>query len=115
MVHVCLPACSLTARGFSVGVGKADFSLMEQLDGDDCRIANGQGKEASRDIVQFVPMRDFVGKGFHALAREVRQAARNGRANKRAARNGRPNKSKQGVCVCVWVCVRVCLLLKFLT
>lgn len=55
----------------SVGVGKADFSLMEQLDGDEVRIANSQGKKASRDIVQFVPMRDFAHKGFHALAKEV--------------------------------------------
>ncbi|CAM9668630.1 unnamed protein product [Pylaiella littoralis] len=54
-----------------VGVGQADFALMEQLDGDDVRIANAQGKKASRDIVQFVPMRDFNDKGFHALAREV--------------------------------------------
>ncbi|CAM9762799.1 unnamed protein product, partial [Hapterophycus canaliculatus] len=54
-----------------VGVGNADFSLMEQLDGDDVRIANAQGKRASRDIVQFVPMREFATKGFHALAREV--------------------------------------------
>lgn len=44
---------------------------MEQLDGDDVRIANSQGKKASRDIVQFVPMRDFANKGFHALAKEV--------------------------------------------
>eukprot|EP00752_Nemacystus_decipiens_P010181 g9072.t3 len=54
-----------------VGVGQADFSNMEQLDGDDVRIANSQGKKASRDIVQFVPMRDFANKGFHALAKEV--------------------------------------------
>lgn len=55
----------------SVGVGDADFSLMKQLDGDDERIANRQGVKASRDIVQFVPMRELRTKGFHALAREV--------------------------------------------
>eukprot|EP00903_Cladosiphon_okamuranus_P009585 g9125.t2 len=54
-----------------VGVGQADFSNMEQLDGDEVRITNSQGKKASRDIVQFVPMRDFANKGFHALAKEV--------------------------------------------
>ncbi|CAN0236864.1 unnamed protein product [Ectocarpus sp. 6 AP-2014] len=54
-----------------VGVGRADFSLMEQLDGDDIRIANAQGRKASRDIVQFVPMREFSNLGFHALAREL--------------------------------------------
>lgn len=52
-------------------MGTADFASMEELDGDDVRIKNGGGKAASRDIVQFVPMRDFSNKGFHALAREV--------------------------------------------
>lgn len=45
---------------------------MEALDGDDVRLVNRAGKKASRDIVQFVPMRDFVGKSTHALAKEVR-------------------------------------------
>jgi len=58
-----------------VGVGQADFSNMEQLDGDDVRIKNEKGREASRDIVQFVAMRDFADKGFHALAREVSKRA----------------------------------------
>ena len=44
---------------------------MEELDGDEIRIENAHGKKASRDIVQFVPMRDFANRGFHALAREV--------------------------------------------
>ena len=44
---------------------------MEELDGDEIRIENAHGKKASRDIVQFVPMRDFTNSGFHALAREV--------------------------------------------
>lgn len=56
-----------------VGVGdQADFGPMEELDGDDVRIKDSTGKPASRDIVQFVPMKDFRHKGFHALAREVR-------------------------------------------
>ena len=59
-----------------MGVGRADFSNMEQLDGDGVRIANAQGKKASRDIVQFVPMRDFANKGFHALAKEVSERRR---------------------------------------
>lgn len=57
----------------SVGVGGADYASMERLDGDDVRLVNRAGKRASRDIVQFVPMRDFVGKSTHALAKEVRQ------------------------------------------
>ncbi|CAM9610675.1 unnamed protein product, partial [Sphacelaria rigidula] len=44
---------------------------MEALDGDDVRLVNRAGKPASRDIVQFVPMRDFSGKSPHALAKEV--------------------------------------------
>lgn len=75
----CLPAClpffSYIFRAGSVGVGNADFTLMEELDGDDVRIANNDGKKASRDIVQFVPMREFNTKGFHALAREVGQGS----------------------------------------
>lgn len=43
-----------------VGVGAADFSAMEQLDGDDGRLSAG-GVYAQRDIVQFVPFRQFSG------------------------------------------------------
>lgn len=55
----------------SVGVGQADYASMEQLDGDDVRLVNRAGQRANRDIVQFVPMRDFVGKSNHLLAKEV--------------------------------------------
>lgn len=42
-----------------IGVGQADFSAMEILDGDDVRLSYN-GIPAERDIVQFVPMREFV-------------------------------------------------------
>ena len=42
-----------------VGVGQADFSQMDALDGDQARLSAG-GRVASRDIVQFVPLRDFM-------------------------------------------------------
>ena len=42
-----------------IGVGSADFSMMEELDGDDIRL-NYKGIKASRDIVQFVSLRQFV-------------------------------------------------------
>ncbi|KAA8496500.1 Copine-4 [Porphyridium purpureum] len=42
-----------------VGVGNADFTKMEVLDGDDKRICSSTGKYASRDIVQFVPYNEF--------------------------------------------------------
>eukprot|EP00041_Stephanoeca_diplocostata_P031275 m.971104 g.971104 ORF g.971104 m.971104 type:complete len:571 (-) comp23926_c0_seq9:3608-5320(-) len=38
-----------------VGVGSADFSTMEMLDGDDGNLVDPKGHRASRDIVQFVP------------------------------------------------------------
>lgn len=63
---------SPSASDGSVGVGTADYRSMETLDGDDVRLVNRAGKRASRDIVQFVPMRDFKGKSSHALAKEVR-------------------------------------------
>jgi len=40
-----------------IGVGGADFEAMEELDGDSVRISYN-GKQAVRDIVQFVPYRD---------------------------------------------------------
>ncbi|XP_050380117.1 protein BONZAI 3 isoform X2 [Argentina anserina] len=42
-----------------VGVGTADFKQMEILDADDGqRLTSSTGRVATRDIVQFVPMRD---------------------------------------------------------
>ena len=41
-----------------VGVGDADFSAMDALDSDD-RALRANGKTACRDIVQFVPFRQF--------------------------------------------------------
>ena len=37
-----------------IGVGNADFSAMEELDGDGGRLRNSAGVAAARDIVQFV-------------------------------------------------------------
>ena len=37
-----------------VGVGRADFTSMEALDGDGGRLRNSRGQAAVRDIVQFV-------------------------------------------------------------
>uniref|UniRef100_A0A8B9NN96 Copine 5 n=1 Tax=Accipiter nisus TaxID=211598 RepID=A0A8B9NN96_9AVES len=45
-----------------VGVGQAEFDAMVELDGDDIRISS-RGKVAERDIVQFVPFRDYVDGG----------------------------------------------------
>uniref|UniRef100_A0A3B3DII5 Copine C-terminal domain-containing protein n=1 Tax=Oryzias melastigma TaxID=30732 RepID=A0A3B3DII5_ORYME len=42
-----------------VGVGPADFKAMNHLDGDDGKLKSTTGEAVSRDIVQFVPFRDF--------------------------------------------------------
>lgn len=54
-----------------VGVGDADFSAMEELDGDQKRITNSQGQPAMRDIVQFVKMNDYKHKDISALSEAV--------------------------------------------
>ncbi|KAJ1692164.1 hypothetical protein LUZ63_008862 [Rhynchospora breviuscula] len=47
-----------------VGVGSADFKEMEILDADGGkRLESSTGRVATRDIVQFVPMRDFLAGG----------------------------------------------------
>ncbi|XP_038067403.1 copine-8-like isoform X2 [Patiria miniata] len=50
-----------------VGVGKEDFSNMEELDGDEVRVSS-RGRFAERDIVQFVPFREFEGEGNRILS-----------------------------------------------
>merc|ERR1719385_657282 len=41
------------------GIGNADFSKMDALDGDEHGLANSKGQRAKRDIVQFVPMNQY--------------------------------------------------------
>jgi len=58
-----------------VGIGNADFSSMDELDSDNGMLSC-DGKTASRDIVQFVPFRDFLLHGdpsaaANALARAL--------------------------------------------
>ncbi|XP_046859576.1 copine-3-like [Xenia sp. Carnegie-2017] len=53
-----------------VGVGSADFTDMNTLDSDDGRLRSRSGV-AARDIVQFVPFRDFANKPPWALAQAV--------------------------------------------
>ncbi|XP_076106407.1 copine-8-like [Mytilus galloprovincialis] len=54
-------AASLPMSIIIVGVGDADFEAMDVLDGDDVRLSS-RGRHAERDIVQFVPMRNFTGR-----------------------------------------------------
>ncbi|XP_073233575.1 copine-3-like [Porites lutea] len=53
-----------------VGVGGADFKMMEELDSDEGVLRAG-GRSAQRDIVQFVPFRKFKNSSPAALAKEV--------------------------------------------
>jgi len=53
-----------------VGIGNADFGLMETLDADDTTLRSSNGRKASRDIVQFVPFNKCHGNG-EELARRV--------------------------------------------
>uniref|UniRef100_A0A3B4BA48 C2 domain-containing protein n=1 Tax=Periophthalmus magnuspinnatus TaxID=409849 RepID=A0A3B4BA48_9GOBI len=54
-----------------VGVGPADFSAMKLLDGDDGILKSTSGEKVHRDIVQFVPFRDFKEAPMAALAQSV--------------------------------------------
>uniref|UniRef100_A0A3B5QHG9 Copine-2 n=1 Tax=Xiphophorus maculatus TaxID=8083 RepID=A0A3B5QHG9_XIPMA len=54
-----------------IGVGNADFAAMEFLDGDASVLRSNTGEEAVRDIVQFVPFRDFRNAPKETLAKSV--------------------------------------------
>ncbi|XP_013871505.1 copine-1 [Austrofundulus limnaeus] len=54
-----------------VGVGPADFKAMELLDGDDGTLRSTVGEAVARDIVQFVPFRNFKDAPMSALAQSV--------------------------------------------
>uniref|UniRef100_A0AAR2LQ49 Copine-4 n=1 Tax=Pygocentrus nattereri TaxID=42514 RepID=A0AAR2LQ49_PYGNA len=54
-----------------VGVGNADFTDMQTLDGDDGILRSPKGEPVLRDIVQFVPFRNFKHASPAALAKTV--------------------------------------------
>uniref|UniRef100_A0A6I8N303 Copine-2 n=1 Tax=Ornithorhynchus anatinus TaxID=9258 RepID=A0A6I8N303_ORNAN len=57
--HAVVQASKLPMSIIIVGVGNADFAAMEFLDGDHRVLRSYTGEEAARDIVQFVPFREF--------------------------------------------------------
>ncbi|XP_075526013.1 copine-8-like isoform X3 [Dermacentor variabilis] len=61
-MEAIVQASSLPMSIIIVGVGNADFSAMEVLDGDVIQLNLG-GQRAERDIVQFVPFRKFLQSG----------------------------------------------------
>uniref|UniRef100_A0A8C5H7X6 C2 domain-containing protein n=1 Tax=Gouania willdenowi TaxID=441366 RepID=A0A8C5H7X6_GOUWI len=61
-------AAALPLSIIIVGVGPAEFDAMEELDGDEVRVSS-RGRLAERDIVQFVPFRDYIDRsGNHVLS-----------------------------------------------
>uniref|UniRef100_A0A8C1Y8H0 Copine-3 n=1 Tax=Cyprinus carpio TaxID=7962 RepID=A0A8C1Y8H0_CYPCA len=54
-----------------VGVGEADFKAMEFLDGDNGVLKSVTGEPVARDIVQFVPFKQFASAPKEALAQSV--------------------------------------------
>jgi len=63
-------AAALPLSVIIVGVGNGDFGDMEILDGDG-GLSNAKGEKAKRDLVQFVPFREF--NDMNSLAQRVLQ------------------------------------------
>ena len=53
-----------------IGIGNADFSNMDVLDADDDPLFDKIGRKADRDLVQFVPFKEFKNDG-KKLAEQV--------------------------------------------
>ncbi|XP_074054736.1 copine-9 isoform X1 [Macrotis lagotis] len=66
-------ASSLPMSIIIVGVGPAMFEAMEELDGDDVRVSS-RGRYAERDIVQFVPFRDYIDRSGNQVLSMARLA-----------------------------------------
>jgi copine 5/8/9 len=58
-IETLVAAADLPLSVLIVGVGSADFTQMNTLDADERRLS-ARGRVASRDIVQFVPLRNFM-------------------------------------------------------
>uniref|UniRef100_A0A8C1IG26 Copine-2 n=1 Tax=Cyprinus carpio TaxID=7962 RepID=A0A8C1IG26_CYPCA len=69
--HAIVQAAKLPMSIIIIGVGNADFTAMEFLDGDSSALRSYTGEEAVRDIVQFVPFRDFRNAPKETLAKSV--------------------------------------------
>uniref|UniRef100_H2YRM1 Uncharacterized protein n=1 Tax=Ciona savignyi TaxID=51511 RepID=H2YRM1_CIOSA len=70
--HAIVRASRLPMSIIIVGVGNADFTAMEFLDGDDGVLTSFvDGSKAVRDVVQFVPFRKFKMSSVSALSSSV--------------------------------------------
>ena len=75
-LEAIVDASSLPISIVIVGIGQSDFRNMEILDSDNIKLTAPSGRQAERDIVQFVPFNTFLNPGNVAmsklnLAREV--------------------------------------------
>ena len=68
-VNLLVNNCKLPLSIIIVGIGNADFSNMNTLDGDN-GLYNSNGVKAARDIVQFVPFNE-VQMNPDLLAKEL--------------------------------------------
>ena len=59
-----------TINSLVIGIGNADFSNMDVLDADEDPLYDNNGRKADRDLVQFVPFKDFKNDG-QKLAEQV--------------------------------------------
>lgn len=58
-INAIIDASKLPISIIIVGVGDADFGAMDDLDSDDCCLTI-DGRTAERDIVQFVPLNQYL-------------------------------------------------------
>ena len=58
-IDVLVEASFLPLSVIIIGIGEADFSKMEILDGDEVPLTSSSGKKRMRDLVQFVPFYKF--------------------------------------------------------
>lgn len=70
-ISAIVKASKLPMAIIIVGVGGADFDAMDYLDADEGMLKDMYGNEAVRDIVQFVPMRNYLGRDRWALAADT--------------------------------------------
>ena len=69
-INALVEASFLPISVIIIGIGNADFSNMNILDADEEPLYDDKNRKASRDLVQFVPFKDFKDNP-HKLAEEV--------------------------------------------
>ena len=58
-IDILVEASTLPLSVIIIGIGKGDFSKMEEIDGDEKPIESSTGKVRKRDLVQFVPFEKY--------------------------------------------------------